>query len=475
MSERMDADTDSSLELRVLYGPQAGSSLPLAPGEYLLGTSDDCAILLAGPHMKEHHALLTIDERGAVLKPVDGAVCDAMGHEIADELVLTSGLPVELGGVSIAVDGADARWPTPQSVTPMAGDAPATEGADAQAAAQAAEPEPAANKWAAVGSEVLQRLRLVSKPLRRVGLGLAATAGLTMLAFALAGWMEGEAATPPASNISADADAAPAPTEPAADAPPRALSDLITQINASKVLNVTRRADGRWLVAGYVRTAALRQSLVDSLQGLSPPPELTVYAEDELIAAAAQALNSRDDLNDAWLQIESSGEGTLRLVGAAHRALQVDAAKAALLAEVAGVRQVDSAVLLPGQLLANLKEQIRTAGLAERVAFAKESPEVVIKGKLNADELERWNTLYAAFVEAYGDVLPVDASLDDTPVQTQRAGPGVKTIVGGAVPYIVTDTGVRVNRGGDFNGHRLAAVQDGEVVFEGTERLRIGR
>jgi len=478
MSEGMDADTDSSLELRVLYGPQAGSSLPLAPGEYLLGTSDDCAILLAGPHMKEHHALLTIDDRGAVLKPVDGAVCDAMGHEIADELVLTSGLPVELGGVSIAVDGADARWPAPQSVAPMAAAAPAPEGADAQADSPAAEPEPVASKWAAVQSEVLQRLRLVSKPLRRLGLGLAATAGLTTLAFSLAGWMEGEAAAPLASNISADASAAPAttePAEPAADAPPRALSDLITQINASKVLNVTRRQDGRWLVAGYVRTAALRQSLLDSLQGLSPPPEVTVYAEDELIAAAAQALNSHDDLNDAWLQIESSGEGTLRLVGAAHRAQQVDAAKAALLAEIAGVRQVDSAVLLPGELLANLKEQIRAAGLANRVVFAKESPEVVLKGKLSTDELERWNTLYAAFVEAYGDVLPVDASLDDTSVQTQRPGPGVKTIVGGAVPYIVTDTGVRVNRGGDFNGHKLAAVQDAEVVFEGSERLRIGR
>ena len=474
MSERMDADTDSSLELRVLYGPQAGSSLPLAPGEYLLGTSDDCAILLAGPHMKEHHALLTIDERGAVLKPVDGAVCDAMGHEITDELVLTSGLPVELGGVSIAVDGVDARWPTPQSVAPMANAATATEDTEAQAAAAASEPEPAANKWAAVGSEVLQRLKVASKPLRRLGLGLAGAAGLTTLAFALAGWVEGEAAAPLAPNISADATA-PAPTEPAADAPPRALSDLITQINASKALNVTRREDGRWLVAGYVRTAALRQSLLDSLQGLSPPAELNVYAEDELIAAAAQALNSRDDLNDAWLQIESSGEGTLHLVGAAHRAQQVDAAKAALLAEVAGVRQVDSAVLFPGQLLANLKEQIRAAGLAERVAFAKESPEVVLKGKLNADELERWNTLYAAFVEAYGDVLPVDASLDDTPVPTRRAGVGVKTIVGGAVPYVVTDTGVRVNRGGDFNGHKLTAVQDAEVVFEGSERLRIGR
>ena len=181
------------------------------------------------------------------------------------------------------------------------------------------------------------------------------------------------------------------------------------------------------------------------------------------------------DLEYTAIQVESLGEGTLRLVGAARRAEQVEAAKAALLSEVAGVRQVDAAVLLPEQLLAALKEKIGAAGLTNRVAFVTERPEVVLKGKLSPEELERWNDLYAAFVEAYGDVLPVDATLDDPPAPARRAAPEVKVIVGGAVPYVVTDKGVRVNRGGDVSGHKLAAVNDGEVVFEGSERLRIGR
>ena len=459
----MDADANTSLELRVLYGPQAGSRLPLAAGEYLLGTSDECAVLLAGPRMEEQHALLTVNQGGATLKPIGGAVCDAMGHEIADEFTLTLGMPVELGGISIAVDGVDAQWPTSQAVAPMANTSPATE---AQTVATAVEAGAPARQWDAP-----------LKLLRRVGLGSAAAVPLTALAFALAGWIEGEAATPAAQPVSIEAAAAAPmePTEPTADTAPPTLLDIVTQINASKALTVTRRDDGNWLVAGYVRTASLKQSLLDAVQSLSPPPELRVYAEDDLVAAAVQALNARDDLEYTAIQVESLGEGTLRLVGAARRAEQVEAAKAALLSELAGVRQVDAAVLLPEQLLAALKEKIGAAGLTNRVAFVTERPEVVLKGKLSPEELERWNDLYAAFIEAYGDVLPVDATLDDPPAPARRAAPEVKVIVGGAVPYVVTDKGVRVNRGGDVSGHKLAAVNDGEVVFEGSERLRIGR
>ena len=52
---------------------------------------------------------------------------------------------------------------------------------------------------------------------------------------------------------------------------------------------------------------------------------------------------------------------------------------------------------------------------------------------------------------------------------------GVLAIVGGAVPYIVTQTGEHVNQGGEVNGHTLVSVKDGEVVFEGRQRVRIAR
>ena len=42
-------------------------------------------------------------------------------------------------------------------------------------------------------------------------------------------------------------------------------------------------------------------------------------------------------------------------------------------------------------------------------------------------------------------------------------------------PYIVTQGGEHINQGGDVNGHTLVSVKDGEVVFEGRQRVRIAR
>ena len=57
------------IELRVLYGPQSGSRLVLAPGDFLLGTGDDCAIMLAGPRIQECHAKLAFDGEQPTITP----------------------------------------------------------------------------------------------------------------------------------------------------------------------------------------------------------------------------------------------------------------------------------------------------------------------------------------------------------------------------------------------------------------------
>ena len=52
---------------------------------------------------------------------------------------------------------------------------------------------------------------------------------------------------------------------------------------------------------------------------------------------------------------------------------------------------------------------------------------------------------------------------------------GVQVIVGGAMPYIVTESGEHVNQGGNVDGHTLMSIKEGEVVFEGSQRIRIAR
>ena len=108
----------AQVELRVLVGPQAGSSLSLGIGNYSLGTSDECEIILMGSRLESIHAILSFDGDQITLKPVEGKVCDAQGNEIMDTFPLILGMPVDLGGVWVSVDSVDARWPDPADVLP---------------------------------------------------------------------------------------------------------------------------------------------------------------------------------------------------------------------------------------------------------------------------------------------------------------------------------------------------------------------
>ena len=78
------------IELRVLFGPQAGSRLQVAPGNYDLGEGDECEVILSGPKMLGRHAQLSFDGEQLTISPLDGKVCDAQGNEISESFPLGS-------------------------------------------------------------------------------------------------------------------------------------------------------------------------------------------------------------------------------------------------------------------------------------------------------------------------------------------------------------------------------------------------
>jgi hypothetical protein len=119
-----------------------------------------------------------------------------------------------------------------------------------------------------------------------------------------------------------------------------------------------------------------------------------------------------------------------------------------------------------------LRDRIAAASLGDRLAITKELPEMNLAGRLTMEEIRRWEDLLVAFNREYGNVLPIRATVTRL---VPKPPVNVQAIVGGVVPYIVTQAGEHVNQGGDVNGHTLVSVKDGEVIFEGRQRVRIAR
>jgi hypothetical protein len=143
-----------------------------------------------------------------------------------------------------------------------------------------------------------------------------------------------------------------------------------------------------------------------------------------------------------------------------------------LSAGVPGLKRIHSSIILAEDLPQLLQDQLSEAGLLKKFQIIEKQPEFILRGTLNEDDMRRWETIIVNYTERYGKLLPVKANLR---LALRKPPVQVQTIVGGVMPFVVTESGDRVTRGGDINGNTLLIIKDNEIIFEGSERFRISR
>ncbi len=440
------------IELRVLYGPQSGSRLVLAPGDFLLGSGDDCAIMLAGPRIRECHARLAFDGEQPTITPVDGDVFDSQGNEVADTIPLTLGMPFELGGIWIAVDDPEAAWPDPEAIVAMAGLAPPA----AAATTSATSNTPAAQATAEAPQKQRARFVLVG--------ALSVIIGIAITAITVSVWLVNHAEAPKPTVVKFG----PGP-EPVAT---RELRRVLAEVAPGQMINVSTRIDGTPKIEGYVTDQAMAGRVQHAIRKLSSTAAVTLRVDSEMLDAARKVVARQNAPARAMLTVSEVRNGNVLLSGAVTTSSVRDTIFDAIRAEVPGVRDIGGNLYTAEDLSGVLMDRMASAGLSGKLQVVDKQPEFILRGRLNEADSARWEKLLLGFTDDYGSLLPIRATV----TVLQREPPvKVQMIVGGAMPFVVTSSGQHIGRGGDANGHTLSAVRDNEVIFDGNERFRIPR
>lgn len=456
-----EIDQAETIELRVLAGEQVGARVALAPGEYLLGSGDDCSLVLRGPGIAERHAMLHVDGIEASVEPLDGLLRNVQGDEIAAMQAIAHGLPIALGGVWISVDREEAPWP--DSVADFRA-AAAVDGAEEAAAGDAeAEVSPQAD----ADEHPFFIERRAPGAARRLFAVLVSLAALALVGFLAWTWWQGQTAPGKAGM------AASAPPRPALPPqPPEELRRIVADFRQDGQLE-WKRTGRQWIVTGHLPDAERLRMLKEQLAAAAPEEiGVEVWIDTQLLDAARRVLAEHASPGETSLRVDTVSAGVATLSGSVASEEVLESVRDELLSGVPGIVRVESRALLPDALLKKLKERIAAAGLSSRLAVVSDAPEVRLNGRLSPEEIAKWESLFVEFSRDYGDVLPIRATVTRV---VPKPPVGVQTIVGGAVPYIVTDSGQFVNQGGDVQGHTLTAIRDGEVVFEGSRRIKLAR
>ncbi|RYF71370.1 MAG: hypothetical protein EOO29_30160 [Comamonadaceae bacterium] len=236
-------------------------------------------------------------------------------------------------------------------------------------------------------------------------------------------------------------------------------------------------------VSGWVADIAQLDRLAEGLSGIRPAPALAVRTASDLM----------DDLVEAGgpdaqaLRFELLGEGRVRAHGLVMAPAERDRVLALVRARVPpGIEIVDGLRVASAQG-GTVQEWLRTAGFAGAEA-RWDGEQMVIGLEIGGQERSRLESLLARaatplsgipFVLRTREVgrAPVVAAVPAVPAHASKAPLpfSIRSVVGGAVPYIVLGDGSKLQPGGRRAGWRLVAVEPDRIVFDGPRSLVVLR
>ncbi|WP_368930660.1 type III secretion system inner membrane ring subunit SctD [Achromobacter xylosoxidans] len=450
-----------ALELRVLSGLHRDARCLAADGA-VLGADPACDIVLADDGMGPRAARLRIGETGWDLATDDGAPADPAGGQPRTPF----NRPVPLGPVWITVARRGDPWANPPDA---ANDALAGGAAAADAAGDAAAPSvaPAAAAPNPDEERLLER-RLPLPPIqgrRRkrdswpVLLGLAAVVLTVVVAIFLAWMPQSTASRAPQVD----------PRLAAAEKSVGQISAVFERMGLASRLHVSMARDGVVTVSGWVRNAAEQDAVAAALSQIWPMPAMRISNEDAAVRTASTALRAFN----VRYEPRYEGDGRLIVAGIASSARERASALDALRAQLPGMTVLGNDIALTQQVSDTLSSRLVDAGLSGVTLTWKPDHLEIAAGALDDDQQARLQETLDDFNKSHLGVARLNAAsataaADSVPFV-------IRSVVGGAQPFVVLEDGSKLLVGGVYRKYRLVAVENTRIIFEGPRTAIVTR
>lgn len=438
-----------ALELRVLSGLHRDARCLVEDGS-VLGADPACDVVLADEGMDARAAQVRIGAGGWSLAAGDAAPVTPFNH------------PVALGPVWVTVARRDDPWPQ----LPESG---AEEPAMAASAPEPQAPDPAAPPAVSSAEEDTQlerRLPLPPVPGRRrkrdswpMALGLGAVALTIIVAIALA-------LIPPSTAKRAPT---PDPRLAAAEKSVGQISAVFERMGLASRLHVSLSRDGTVTVSGWVRNAVEQDAVAAALSQIWPMPAMRISNEDEAVRTARGALRAFNVKYEPRYQ----GDGRLEIAGIASSARERASALDALRAQLPGMTVLGNGIKLTQQVSDTFSNQLVDEGLSGVTLAWKADYLDISPGALDDDQMQRLQALVADFNKDHLDVARVASASAAAPADSVPFT--IRSVVGGAQPFIVLEDGSKLLVGGVYRKYRLVAVENTRIIFEGPRNAIVTR
>lgn len=444
---------DRMLELRVLTGTHAGARVLLPDAPQVLGSAEDCDLILCDDGIAPQHARLERLEDGSALLHV-------LDRDLPP-IHIRPGQGAEVGQVRISVEEADAPWnedvpiadqPPPPDVLVLS--EAAFEGGDEAEASRSpvgtqeaqtpanhgarplAPPRPAGGVWVVMGAGVLLAAGVVS-----------------YMAWTGAGRI---APTPEAGGINGS------PAVMAQDA----VEATIARLGLSDRVRVERKPGQVPMVHAGLLSPEDAEALGSALSRLDPRPGLRIMSQEDLQAAVVDALLRQSEAIERPLTSTYLGAGRFRVSGRVTDDGQRQTVLGHLATAVPDARGFDPALRTDQEASDAMLDDLRQHAALD-IQGEWTLNQLAMRVRVNdATEMARWER--ALLAVALDHNLPFKATLYGP--GAQKAGealapPKVRSVIGGPSPYVVLADGSKIMLEGMVGNLKLVEITPRAAIF----------
>lgn len=472
--------------LKIFSGPHAGAEIPLARGAYILGSDDDCDIIISDPGVAARHIRLSLSDGRMVVSAMEEAFY-LDGEKAGDgEPELAPFQIVTIGATHFAIGPGEEAWPSIHLPVLHAEDGP-----DEGEEAPGREKEVRGEETGETGAQPVQVKGVHARP-KRVLLFLIC--GLLLLVIAVFILLSGEDRARTRHRIQG---------RPAQMA---ALRGMLKSLEPAG-LTVEALENGRLSVHGFVETDEKKNEIVRAVRGMDPPVRVRVNVVSRLVASAGETLEAMG----LRLDVRSGGEGRIVLRGYVRERGALQKAIDILEQDLPAVRGIENRVLTQEDLIPFLFERLEPLGLEGKIRFHTYPDHIMATGSLTEQEREDWGKVKEAFISRFGQVIPImeDLSLRKTVTLVREKGKGsingpeseragiqqaapvpmknkgetagpeidlpIRAVSMGNIRYLTLEDGIKYFEGGKLsNGYIIRSItRDRIVLYNGSREVNL--
>ena len=272
--------------LKIFSGPHVGAEVILSNGEHVIGSSDDCDVILHDQLIAPRHARVLVSEERVQCDSLDGAPLLLEGKQ-QDTVVLAPFQYFTLGNTHMAIGSADEPWPAMQFPDFTLRQASVSSERSQEAATESPQ-----------SKDSNTHLLLPSQTLRL--LCWLAAAVIVLTTTVAAGY-----------HVFATHDNSVGVSSKNEKQIERDLAMIAKECAPDGIIDI-RREKGRFSVCGYVDNAEQQRRLRRCLSGACPDVHLRLWNSDRLVQSVAEVLH----VNGLSLNVAKGKPGEVVLRGA---------------------------------------------------------------------------------------------------------------------------------------------------------------